>query len=830
MTGEIGHHSERRSAVSKGNQPRFHVLAQADRSRVLLLPLKGERPLFEGYLRLKDTPKGPRPFKFLVKKDSEKYLPPDDAVRMLRRARGIFVAPGDRMMEERFIELLGAYQLKYRRISVCNHCLGNRRITLLDKRAIRYKGGEICENCALDELRREADFRGLGRAARAHLARLLRRSGNLDDILALLSLERVDPELTRFDVMPATDRGRTMDIEAVDLPAPFKEILRSRLKRLMPVQALSVEAGLLEGKGQLVVSATATGKSLIGELAGVKNLMEDKGKLLFLVPLVALANQKFNQLSSYSCLGLSTTLRVGVSRIKLGGGKRMRRDLNADIIVGTYEGIDQVLRTKGALGKVGTVVIDEVHMLEDDERGHRLAGLIARMKLAAPMAQFIFLSATVGNPASLAQRLGVDLVEYAVRPIPIERHLIFTSGAEKRGLLRELVRRAGTLTSTTGYKGQTIVFTNSRKNCFALAESMPGASAYHAGLQYNERKRVEDLFAKGSIETVVTTAALAAGVDFPASQVIFESLAMGIEWLSVHEFNQMLGRAGRPGYQDRGLVYILAEPGRAYGGTGESEDEVALRLLKGQMEDVAPRYDEDQQLEEVLANAVAARSREDLERLHSLTPGLDDLDDSLKRLRNAGLIRGIEPTILGRAAAAHFLSPPQVEVIVQEIARKAPPLEVAVALEHFEAIFVKAAARISTALRMPISERALHGSYLDLISSGEFRSLDRKIQQHCLNFAQDFLRCSCKESPYCGCIEKKISLRILEMRMEGGTPSGIIGEFSDRYGLYAYQGDLINYLDQMVRYLEATAAVARAMGQEDAAREAARIKEKVEGE
>ena len=61
---------------------------------------------------------------------------------------------------------------------------------------------------------------------------------------------------------------------------------------------------------------------------------------------------------------------------------------------------------------------------------------------------------------------------------------------------------------------------------------------------------------------MVTTAALAAGVDFPASQVVFESLAMGIKWLNVHEFNQMLGRAGRPGYHDLGLVYILAEPGR----------------------------------------------------------------------------------------------------------------------------------------------------------------------------------------------------------------------------------------------------------------------------
>ena len=176
--------------------------------------------------------------------------------------------------------------------------------------------------------------------------------------------------------------------------------------------------------------------------------------------------------------------------------------------------------------------------------------------------------------------------------------------------MRDLAKEARELTSSTGYRGQTIIFTNSRKNCFNLAQSIPGAAAYHAGLQYPERKRIEELFGKGKVHTVVTTAALAAGVDFPASQVIFESLAMGIEWLNVHEFNQMLGRAGRPGYHDKGLVYILAEPGRKFSSArGESEDEMALALLHGQMEDVAPEFEEAQQLEEVLANAVAARSR-----------------------------------------------------------------------------------------------------------------------------------------------------------------------------------------------------------------------------
>ncbi|MFZ2472784.1 MAG: DUF5814 domain-containing protein [Methanothrix sp.] len=811
----------------------FQVLAQADRSRILLLPQSGSKVLFEGYLRLKDMPQGPRAFKFLVKKgdEAEKFLPPEDALRMLRKAAAIYLARGDSAMEKKFIELLASYQLGYRFVQVCNHCLGQRKVTYVEQDAITYKGRRICENCAAAELLREADFRGLSRPAKAHLARILKTRRSLDDVVSLLSLQRLEPELTRFDTIPASKEEPTLPLESIALPKALKELLKKRLTRLLPVQSRSVQAGLLEGRNQLVVSATATGKSLIGEMAGVKNLMENKGKLLFLVPLVALANQKFDQLSAYRDLGFQTSIRVGVSRIRLGKGRNIPQSLSADIIAGTYEGIDQVIRTKKSLGRVGTVVIDEVHMLEDAERGHRLAGMIARLKNAAPKAQFIFLSATVGNPAALAKRLGATLVEYSLRPVPIERHLIFSSGPEKRKLLRELSKEAQALTSSTGYRGQTIIFTNSRKNCYNLADAIPGASAYHAGLQYPERKKVEELFGAGKIHTVVTTAALAAGVDFPASQVVFESLAMGIEWLNVHEFNQMLGRAGRPGYHDKGLVYILAEPGRRFSsGRSESEDEMALALLNGLMEDVAPEFSEAQQEEEVLANAVAARSRDELERLHALTVGLDDLNSSLASLEKAKLVKGIIPTRLGEAAAAHFLAPEQVDSIVRLLAKGKSPLEVAVALESFEALYLKFAERISTKLHMQISQRALHGSFLDLLSSADLRELDNKLQRYCMDFSRDFLRCTCKESPYCGCVQKSISLRILDLRAEGKSPDGIIEHFSDRYGMYAYQGDLINWLDQMVRYLEAIEAVARVLGKEAAAREAAERKKRVEGE
>jgi len=808
------------------------VLARAEKARVLILPLRGAETLFEGYLRLQETPKGPRPKKFLVSKDGdEKYLQPEDLVRLLRKASAIYIARGDPDMEGQFLAFLEGYQLPYRKVLICQHCLSEKKkFTPLDKRAVRYKGDLICERCALEELKREAEFRHLGRAAKLHMARILLKRRNLDDVLALLSLERLDSDLTKFDEIPAEKDEDPMPVEALDLPSEFKKLLESRTKTLLPVQAKAVRGGLLKGKNLLVVSATATGKSLVGEMAGIKNFLEGRGKFLFLVPLVALANQKYDQLSVYRDLGAKTSIRVGVSRIKLGKGKRLRQDLNSEIIVGTYEGADQVLRTGRDLGKVGTVVIDEVHMLEESERGHRLSGLIARLRFTFPGAQFIYLSATVGNPATLAKQLGSDLVDYQIRPVPIERYLIFTEFQEKRGLLRRLVKAAGSKTSSTGYKGQTIIFTNSRKNCNNLSQAIPNSAAYHAGMQYDQRRKVEALFAEGKIDAVVTTAALAAGVDFPASQVIFDSLAMGIEWLSVHEFNQMLGRAGRPGYHERGIVYLLPEPGKKYqGGKGESEDEVALRLLRGAMEDVLPEYEEEEQQEEVLANSVVARSKEDLIRLHKLTIGLDDSNSSLRALADANLVRGIDPTWLGKAAAAHFLAPEQVLVIRKGLAEDKTPLEVAVDLERFEDLYLKAADRISVKLRMQVSQRALHGSVMDLLSSEDLTKLDPKVREELMNFAKDFTRCGCKDTPYCGCPERKASLKILELRADGASPNRIIQEFTDYYGIYAYTGDLINYLDQIVRHLEAIEEMARVLGKKDASREAKRLKERIEG-
>jgi len=653
----------------------------------------GER-VFRAVLELKETDAGPRPAKFRVKRgSSEEPRDPSQFVELARRASRIRISQQTSKHRRNELQaMLDGYQLEALVVRTCRYCASDGRYSpITEDTAIKTDREYICPDCAKRELERELDFSASGRltgAAQDRLEDLLLETQDLDRISNLLS-GGLDPDLTKFDTVSATtDEVDPVETSTLDLHPELQRRVEDRFDSLLPVQSLAVDNGLFEERDQLVVSATATGKTLVGELAGIDRALKGEGKLLFLVPLVALANQKHEDFEERYGDVLDVTIRVGASRINDDGN---RFDPNADVVVGTYEGIDHALRTGKDLGDVGTVVIDEIHTLKEAERGHRLDGLISRLKYYNEEratrrsdydgAQYVYLSATVGNPESLAERLRATLIEFEERPVPIERHVTFADGREKPDIVNKLVRREFDSKSSKGYRGQTIVFTNSRRRCHEISRKLEyDAAPYHAGLDYGQRKRVERQFGDQDLAAVVTTAALAAGVDFPASQVIFDSLAMGIEWLSVQEFEQMLGRAGRPDYHDQGKVYLLVEPDCVYHNSMEmTEDEVAFKLLKGEMEDVLTHYDETAAAEETLANVVVAGKR--AKRLNDRMVGDVPTKHALGKLLQWEFIDGFEPTPLGRAVCRHFLSPSDAFRILDLIRTGTDPYDLVAEME-----------------------------------------------------------------------------------------------------------------------------------------------------
>ena len=673
----------------------YRVVALRDNSRV-----------FHGTLDTKETSAGPRPGRFRRKEGtSEEPRDPEEFVELARGATRIRISQQtSKAGREELRSLLDGYQLSAKTVRTCRFCANDGEYApITDETAIKADREHICPDCAREELERELAYKGqFTGQAQERLEDLLLDVQDLDRIVNLLSGE-LDPDLTKFDTISATvDDVDLVQTAELGLHPQLQSMIESRFESLLPVQSLSVRNGLFEsaeqdsadhasghhpradGNDQLVVSATATGKTLIGELAGVNRALNGEGKMLFLVPLVALANQKHEDFRDrYGDLGLDVTIRVGASRINDDG---TRFDPGADVIVGTYEGIDHALRTDKDLGDIGTVVIDEVHTLKEEERGHRLDGLISRLKYYCEQradtrsgyggAQWLYLSATVGNPEWLAGQLGATLIEFEERPVPIERHVTFADEREKLQLEDKLVKRAFDQTSSKGYRGQTIIFTNSRRRCHSISRKLSYDSApYHAGLDYKRRKQVESRFLDQELSAVVTTAALAAGVDFPASQVIFDSLAMGIEWLSVQEFSQMLGRAGRPDYHDTGTVYMLIEPDCAYHNSMEmTEDEVAFKLLKGEMEDVRNVYDQAAAVEETLANIAVAG--ESAKRLNDRMLGEIDTKRAVGKLLEWAFIDGLAPTQMGQAVTRHFLSPDDAFRLLDAIRDGLSPYEI----------------------------------------------------------------------------------------------------------------------------------------------------------
>jgi len=822
------------------------VLGYAEKSKIVVMTIKDrmKQPLSVAELHIKDSYKGPRPHKIrvLTGKKNEEFIPPQQFIELLRSANRIMLAEGgDPANEEAFLEMLKGFQLSADRVKICKHCWLNRRFNFVNSKSIKYHDELICADCAKEELLRAVRSAGAqyGEKSVDFLEQVLHKTRDLDRTIRMLSPERLDPEFTRYDTIRTNPTEATFRVKQLPLAKKFKEMLLQKSETLLPVQALSVEAGLLEGKNQFVVSATATGKTLIGEMAGVQNLLDKKGKMLYLVPLVALANQKYDQFTErYSKLGLTTSIKIGAILIKTSQRVKMNTSPNADIIVGTYEGVDHMLRSGNTdfLGKIGTVVIDEVHMLEDQERGHRLDGLIGRLRYAAPEAQFIYLSATVANPEGYAKKLGARLVRYEHRPVPIDRHLLFCQENEKAKLISQLAKEEYSMCSSKKHRGQTIVFTNSRRNCHKLAGALSiRASPYHAGLSQYERKKVETLFAKGELPVVVTTAALAAGVDFPASQVIFESLAMGIDWISVQDFLQMSGRAGRPDYHDRGVVVLMPVPGKSYSSAqSDTEEEVAIKLLQGEMLSAGVEYGEAEQLEEVLASVAVTSSVQDLRNIHSLMFGGFDLDKLVSRLQSYRFLekKGNKVTLtrFGKIIAAHFLPVSKAFLIRDAVLAENSPLKIVTNLEFFDAAYFKYANQIGSSLHVNMPSRVFQGAALDIVFDGESLShLDIKIRELMLNFASDFLTCTCRDSPYCGCAEQKFSEKIIRLRMEGLDPTQIIQKLEDKYGISAYQGDVFGYLDNAVRNLDAVELIARVHSKKEVAEEAKKLKKKVQG-
>mgnify|MGYP000229526984 CR=1 FL=1 len=404
-------------------------------------------------------------------------------------------------------------------------------------------------------------------------------------------------------------------MKIIDLPIPeeAKQIItESGITELYPPQEEAILAGALEGKNLVLASPTASGKTLIAELCAMKHILEKGGKTLYLTPLRALANEKYHEFQKYQKIKKPNgkPIRIGIATGDYDSSNPWLE--RYDIIITTNEKADSLLRHRTKwIDETTLIIADEIHLLNDSERGPTLEVVLARLMQINPDAQILALSATVKNAQEAAEWLKANQITTEWRPVTLREGVLhqneiqFKDGAAIK-IDKHTTNPAINLalhTIKTG--GQALIFASTRKISVSLAAkasadvdkllSKPmkrsldkladeiltagertrisellahliqkGTAYHHAGLGGAHRRLIENAFREGKIKVITATPTLAFGVNLPARMVIIQDYRRyepGYGWypIAVLDYKQMAGRAGRPKYDKTGEAILIAK-------------------------------------------------------------------------------------------------------------------------------------------------------------------------------------------------------------------------------------------------------------------------------
>lgn len=429
------------------------------------------------------------------------------------------------------------------------------------------------------------------------------------------------PVLTPGQIYQAAfpDRGQPVataeiaSLAAFGFPQPVIEAWAGDIPRLNQLQLDSInDYGVLRGEHVVASAPTSSGKTMLGELAAVRGAL-DRRRALFLMPLKALVNDKLRQFQRvYGPFGIRTIEATGetddITPLLRG---------RYDIALLTYEKFAAIALTHPyILEQVGTIVIDEVQMIADVSRGANLEFILTllRMKRRDGLEpQIIALSGVIGDTNGLERWLGGRLLRRSERPVPLDEgivrydgHFRYLDGDTGQQRVEERFIRplygdgkhrdwVIPLVQRLIHEGkQVIVFRETtgetRHGALYLAESLglPSADAaladlpagdpsvasgqlrevlargvafHNSHLDREERRVIEEHFRRRDtrLRVIVATTTLAMGVNTPASAVVIVGLEHpGPQAYSIAEYKNLVGRAGRLGYAERGASYLIA--------------------------------------------------------------------------------------------------------------------------------------------------------------------------------------------------------------------------------------------------------------------------------
>jgi len=468
---------------------------------------------------------------------------------------------------------------------------------------------------------------------------------------------------------------------------------------------------ILESTANVVACApTASGKTALAELAICETLREG-GTALFVAPMRALTNEKEREWARFEDLGYSVYVVTGERDLN------PRRAERADVLVMTPEKLDSATRKHDSrryafITDVDCCVIDEVHLLDSEKRGSVLEVTVARLRrLCDP--RIVALSATMPNIDDVAEWLDAPpetTFDFGEAYRPVELHAGVETYAHDENAFADKYRRlyrALDLVEPHLADGQALVFVSSRQDAvraakkardelaerdvpiaargdFAFHEEtqrvdndtlrqsiLDGVAFHHAGLSKSDKDDVEAWFREGKIRVLFSTSTLAWGVNLPARCVVIRDTKYhdpleGEVDMSPIDVLQMLGRAGRPEYDDVGYAWVICDGADAAryrrllqeGKPLESrlaedlDSHLVAEIALGTVRDVDDVLD----WVETTFYYVRAKSRPEAYEYATLR---ERLRDTLEDLIERGFVEtdelGLEATALGNLASTFYL-------------------------------------------------------------------------------------------------------------------------------------------------------------------------------
>ncbi|KAB8296775.1 hypothetical protein EYC80_002192 [Monilinia laxa] len=414
-----------------------------------------------------------------------------------------------------------------------------------------------------------------------------------------------DRQIIAFGNGPPIAHGIQL-VSLHELPDRFRQVFPYELFNAVQSKCF---APIYRTNNNIVVSApTGSGKTAILELAICK-LVESYGsgqfKIVYQAPVKSLCSERMRDWTKkFRHLNLPVAELTGDT-----SNAEMSRVGNASIIITTPEKWDSITRKwadyQKLLQLVKLFLIDEVHILKD-VRGATLEAVVSRMHSIGASVRFVALSATVPNSNDIATWLGRDSNNRQLpahretfgeefRPVKLQKHVHgYESRANDFAFEKILDGKISSLIQKYSCKKPIMVFCFTRKSCEGTATILAehwtrqrvvdrawpaptirtvvgtkvlqelvgcGVAYHHAGLDHQDRCTIETAYLKGDISVICCTSTLAVGVNLPCHLVVLKG-TVGFQDGSLVEYSdlevmQMLGRAGRPQFDDSAVAIIM---------------------------------------------------------------------------------------------------------------------------------------------------------------------------------------------------------------------------------------------------------------------------------